>query len=867
MKTRFLILLLGLILTGVFWQWWLPGPRVANDFSLVSQGALKSQLNLPQTWSVKGTEGLGEYTIFTLWSWPFSFFQGVFAYFNLSFTLLERFLIIIPFLMLGGLGIWKMCRNLNLSIYAKFISTLFYLTNTYILLVIDGGQLTISLSYALFPWGFIFLENAVSGNLKKKILAGLLISVIGFFDIRFLYIFFLLGFIKFLFESNLIISWLKTLSVILLVLLGINAFWLLTLIKFPISSNTYSSFTQTSLTSFITFPHALLMLSPHWFKNVFGVVTPLHPEFIIFPVLAFLTPILKIKNKNVGFWLVVAMVSLLLTKGSSEPFGYIYSWLYKNIPGFSLFRDSSKFFFLVALSYSVLIGIGLDEILKRIKNYKIKTCFFVILVGFLVFITRPVWLGWMTGTFSQPILQKEYSNLNNFLDKDQVKSNVFWIPTIPPLTVLDENHPALEASRLAQKRPFQQAIKGTYETFNFLRAPYMGQLFDVANIGYMAYPPLDLRRETDADKIKYYYTFLNQLSHLPWLKKIDESKIPLLKIKAAQDKLFIAPSIWWIIGSDEIYQEVTKRAKMELSKNALIFSQEDSNLSKRIDEMPFSKIALYRKEPLDLIASLIKSNDLIFPAKNLGRSPDQNGWWQRQASDLVLFRDFLQTKYGLDNRDFDLGGGWAVAEGDLKLRIKNSKISQSNILLARVLESSRSGEISFYQDKSLIGSIDTKKEKTNIKWFELGTLKNNSDIVLSTHGEINIINALAIVTPQVWQQYKKKEADYQNRIAAFDQISIDDSSARVDYQQLTGTKYIVTISNLTKPGMLVFAQNYDNKWKLNGQNPFPLYSFLNGYYIEKDGQYTLEFEAQKYVLPGLIISSFTILICLALLFV
>src|SRR3989338_7334908 len=160
MRSKVSIILLALILTGIFWQWWLGGPRVATDFSLTSSQSLKSQMGLPQTWSVKGTEGLGEYTVFTLWSWPFNFLQGLLANLNIPFDLMQRVLFITPFLIIGGAGVWKLTKSLGLSPFAKTISSIFYLTNTYIILVIDGGQLTISLAYALFPWAFMAFEKS-----------------------------------------------------------------------------------------------------------------------------------------------------------------------------------------------------------------------------------------------------------------------------------------------------------------------------------------------------------------------------------------------------------------------------------------------------------------------------------------------------------------------------------------------------------------------------------------------------------------------------------------------------------------------------------------------------------------------------------
>ncbi len=191
MTGKFLVLVLLLLLFAVYWQWFLPGPKVANDFPIVSTNLLKSYMNFPYVWSENG-DGLGEYSTFFLWSWPLSFISGIFANVGLSFIILERVLLLIPFLFIGCVGIWKLCESIHLTDSAKFISSFFYLTTTYILLVIDGGQLSIALTYAWFPIAFLSVEKSIRGGFNKKVLAGLAVSIFGFFDSRFIYVLFLL---------------------------------------------------------------------------------------------------------------------------------------------------------------------------------------------------------------------------------------------------------------------------------------------------------------------------------------------------------------------------------------------------------------------------------------------------------------------------------------------------------------------------------------------------------------------------------------------------------------------------------------------------------------------------------------------------
>ena len=859
----------------IYWIFWVPGPRVGNDFSLTSQSLLKSMFNMPQTWSVSGTEGLGEYTVFTLWSYPFNLLTGTLANLGLSFEVLERVLIIIPLLFFGVLSIWKYCDFLKFSNYAKSISTIFYLTNTYILLLIDGGQLTIGLTYTFFPYAFLTIEKSLKGGFKKRILAALLVSIVGVFDVRFIFVLLLLCLIRFVFEFlflsswksfEWIIRWIKTAVTIIPIYIGLNFYWLLVLFESPISSSTFANLTQTTFVSFISLGHSILLLSPHWFKNVFGNITQLRFEFFLIPVLVFLAPILRPKNKIVSFWLLVAIIYIFLTKGTSEPFSNLYQWLYSNVPGFSLFRDSTKFFFLICLSYTVLIGITVDELGKRFQ--KAKIIFVILITAYLILLIRPVWMGKMTGTFSSQPLNNEYLQLNKIFESDKQSSKVFWIPTIAPLTTLDESHSAVEAARLVQKRTFGQASVGTYEFFNFLReAPYMGQLFDVSGIGYLVYPNLDPRRDNmHPDNIKYHSIFSDQLSKLPWLSKVENSTIPLWTVNHYQERLFITPNIWWVIGSDDIYKEATKSSELALSKNSLIFAEDLPGLGKRIDELSFAKIVLFHKTMLDLAASFIEQDSLIFPAKNLKYDPNASGWWMRGTSDLIKWKDFLKEKYRIDNQDFDLNGGWAVAEKNLELKVKSEKLKKDQILLARVLESTRSGSLSFYQDNELVGQINTKSPGDNVRWFEIGSLVGNKDLTIKTQGEINVVNALALLPASLWQEYKAKAKGYQDRVVNFGKEA-QEANSSVSYKQINPTKYIVTVKNLTQPAMLIFSQNFDNNWKLDGKSSLPVYSLLNGFSIDKNGEYELNFEPQKYILPGLVISILTLFASLFLLLV
>jgi hypothetical protein len=106
------------------------------------------------------------------------------------------------------------------------------------------------------------------------------------------------------------------------------------------------------------------------------------------------------------------------------------------------------------------------------------------------------------------------------------------------------------------------------------------------------------------------------------------------------------------------------------------------------------------------------------------------------------------------------------------------------------------------------------------------------------------------------------------------QTNLHSTSAYLSgYKQINPTKYELTVKNATKPFILSFAESYDPLWKVYSTdantndtlqfrtNSIPLYSAINGFYINKTGNYTLniEYEPQKWFLMGGIVSIITLI--------
>ncbi len=656
-------------------------------------------------------------------------------------------------------------------------------------------------------------------------------------------------------------------------------------IQLPYGYDAASSFGNLSFT---TITHALFLYHPNWYQNVFGVVHQPAWYFVAIPLLALSGFLLWRGNSSARYLCLLLLIGLFLTKGSNPPFGEINIWFFQNIPGFTLFRDSSKFFLLVVFTFSLFIGKLFTLVPDKFRIYA-YTGFSL----FILLILSPTWIGKMTGSFSPPLYLNELQTIADTIEDDSSFSRSVWLPTKPPLGYVSYLHPSVDAWYLTQKRPFAIGIIGNYELFNFLRdAPFVGELLKISGIKYIAYPyPDERRQELKPEDKKYYDTFLNQLTDAPWSAGLvtgTGKRVPIIKTKESTDHFFIAPNHFFVVGSDEIYNGLVKVPGFDLSKNAITFVEE-KNVSE-VSHFPNPNIILYKKDLLDLTFSMMQT-ELIFPANQLQHNPNETGWWKREAGDLIPWRAFLQEKYGIDNLDFDYGGGWAIGEGDVQLQMPNTKWREGRLLFVRMMKSSRGGSVEFWQGDNKIGEVNTKDDfpekeeliihgneekpdqvleydSTNISWFSVGTLLNDEPVIIKTHGDINVVNAITAFPKEDYQrtigqieklQIDGKVLDWSTLSETEKADSLNDNDhGEVSYQRVNPTHYKVKISGITRSQTLIFSETYDSLWQLDGQSSFSVYSMLNGFRIDHNGEYDLYFTAQRYVWPSLIISGLTL---------
>lgn len=385
------------------------------------------------------------------------------------------------FLVVSFLSSWYLSTVVLKKSKFNFLSILIFLTNTYILMIVGGGQMGIALSYAFAPAVIgSFIEVISSNRFKinfRYIKFAFLLAIQFMFDPRITFItmmaivvYFLMSFFLGKDYKNKITSLSLCAVWAVIVVFAINSVWILPRFssqgsKF-FADSSFGSIESVKFLSFGTFSSSLSLLHPNWPENIFGKVYFLKPEFVSLSILAFASLLFlqvkvnktndeKEKNINILFFALIGLMGAFLAKGTKEPFGQVYSLLFSFVPGFSLFRDSTKFYLLIILSYGILIPFSIQSISEKISSkFKWSYASQAIVVLFILWwawLIKPALLGELSGTFKPHSVPTEYVKLKDFLVKDTQPFVTLWVPSRSSFSFFSTSYPILDSVVLSGK--------------------------------------------------------------------------------------------------------------------------------------------------------------------------------------------------------------------------------------------------------------------------------------------------------------------------------------------------------------------------------------------------------------------------------
>lgn len=786
MKNK-LLFFLGLFIPVLFVykKMLLPGPLAFGDAPYFYKEALSIFTKNPQAWWSL-SDGLGGVNLFIFLS-PVMYLYGLLGEL-LGNNLATRLVFYFPAIIFSFVTPVIFTRYFRFSKTAQFFTSLVYGLNTYFILLIDGGQVGVSLAYSLFPFVLIQLHKT---NDIRSLLSIFLLTII---DPRIAVICLLT---TFLIKPKLVFR----LGLIGLLLIPLNAFWLLPLVK----NGGGSLATSVSSLGFIKIFHTLSLYQPHWPENIYGLVSQPPLYFFLVPVLVFIGFILNKNNKHIKKYFILFLLFAFLAKGESAPFGVFYKFVVENVPLGSTLRDSSKFFTPLVLFGGVLIGSAVD----RFKNLWVKVAIYL----FLLLLISPAVLGKMNFVLSSKVQSSDYQKIYKHLKNNPGEYKTLWFPERPTLGFQSEKNPAIDAKSLVSLKPIASLNTGSSDVFNFMGKPESSMWLQTLGVRYMFFPgttrKLSLR---DQEKIEWE-NLLENVSQSSNLIKLDwGTEMGVYELKDYKGKTTKTNNVKAVIGGDEtpgdIYLEdglVDPKDLNKLPAGSLMFDLGDGQLN----NLQFTFLQSF----------FLSQKDIVHLE------------WAKYGSD-----EYLLWKYQLLIR------GIETFQRDYQKGILLSTNSDEKIVYTKDIE--KGGEYIVgvrgmgYGDNKLsldVGSkmYDVSQNEGDFRWnvFEVDLKKGKNEIVIENKNGTQIINTVAVVPLESWEESKILANEFVEKFGKSD----------------GGVEW------------LIYSQNYNPLFILDCGNiqisSTPIYSSLNAFpLINCDNPKNVYFEGQKWLDLGIKIS-------------
>lgn len=559
-KVVYTIIILSTIVI-VFRNWFLAPEIIGGDWQYLFNEMLKEFSFFPLSWDPANGNGLGGISPIYSLSIYNNFTTFIAGYLHISWVIVYKifwFGLFIALSILSSTALLKSTLS-NVKYWQLVIGGVIFTSNTYILMIVGGGQMGVALAYSIAPLvlaifiKLIDLTYSSNSTIKYSLIAGLVLALQVMFDSRIAYITMLAMGAYYVLCTKYYALAKKSIRIAIPIGIAIllHASWILPMFLFRQNpfGDLGQSYTSSGIVRFLSFAHfsdAFAFLHPNWPENLFGKVYFMRPEFLFLPILVYSSLLFPQKsNRTIIFFVLLSLLGSFLAKGANPPFGEVYLWLFDHVPGFVLFRDPTKFYLLVSLSYLVLIPFSLysigEWIRSKIKDQKLKTqseyIFLLFTILYLLFLIRPAILGQLGGTFQKHEIPKEYIVLKDFLHDQPEFFRTLWIPRGVRFNYFSNKHLVIASELLFGTRDItivSEKLHST-ETKIYLRA---------LGIKYIIVPFDSLGEIFVKDRVydnDEYEKTMSMLETIPWIRKVAVfGKNVVFEVEGAKDRFSLA---------------------------------------------------------------------------------------------------------------------------------------------------------------------------------------------------------------------------------------------------------------------------------------------------------------------------------------
>lgn len=780
---------------------------------------LKELFSEPLTWTVRTVSFGGINTV--LWIYPIMFLMGAldkFIFMGSDFII--RVVFYSPSFIFSFVGVYFLTKYLNLSKIAQFFVVLFYLLNTYFILLVDGGQIGVSLAYGFFPLIIFFGKKMMDKTTIFSFSLFLILSfVLTIIDPRVAIVAYLMLFLWQLFEN-----WKKVYYLVFsgIFLIPLNFYWIFPLIRIKtgILSLEVSNLQLSSLLN------SLLLYAPHWPNNVFGKVIQPPFYFVLIPILIFGSIFFK-KEKRILFFTLLFLVFAFFAKGTTGPFGSFYYFMI-NLPFGFAFRDSSKFFIPIILLGGILIGETVNVLRQKVKIFPI------LVYIYLLFLIHPVFLGNLNFILGKRKTDNSFINIYQNLNSDFGYFKTLWFPEKHPLTFEVTKKSAIAARDLVLLQPLAFMNKSN-DIFNYLNNSKYVEWLKVLGIKYIFLPGDARNIYPTKEETKDWQNILSLIDKSQGLKKLDWGlSFPAYEIDNVYPESYLVEKLIGVVGpmlDDTIPAIYFEDGKFDPD----LFDGKNS------DSL---KIYFNGKNNDDLTMSLLQ-NYFISSLDNVYSQ------WASYKKDQYLDAKYELLIRSYDYKDFDYGKGISFSTN------KGEKVS----FKFKVPE----------DGKYLLGIRLGTIEEQNLHWLleDRDLSKGLFEYIYENKSGFELLNVIALIPINEFEAAKRQSDIF---IKNYGLITEKELTFQ-DWEEMVlsferALKY--KLEHINKGYWFVYSQNYHPLWNLNkGKEyfkPVPVYSMVNGFYIDPKWEEDLyiEFRGQEYFRLGMYVTIISIFLLIVI---
>ncbi len=442
---------------------------------------------------------------------PMHFLRGLCMYFPHAEYWSLFLVYLLPMVIIAPVAAFYAIRRFIPDDLSAFAGSVVYTFSTYFL-VLQTAHLTIGCAYAFAPvllLAIIYLLQDQEKHAVSLFIFAVVVTMSIVIEPRIFYILFVFFIPCVLFLRRYFWRFLIAGSLIILM----NLFWVLPLLTAGTSEVSEIIDRPLFGEQYRSLRHAITGMQPAWSweKPTPFELQPINPIFWILPIFVFIGLYFVLRQSRkvqavTLFMYIIALVGIFLSKQSHAPFADVYGWLHAHFPGFRMYRESSKFFILIALSYAYLTSFTLYAIFRTVQGEKIASVIKYGLASLLVGISLVQALPLMTGKIGTMYIRRDiphdYVVYRNFIESQNDYFRVQGIPQFPRWASYTTLHPKVDVISVIN-HGWKNYISSTqrsndrYYIEELFSASYIDYLLDASSIKYVFVPIRDIQNDND----------------------------------------------------------------------------------------------------------------------------------------------------------------------------------------------------------------------------------------------------------------------------------------------------------------------------------------------------------------------------------